>query len=51
LLARYILPIFSIFILLGRIITRDWARDSIAFLSTLFYAISAMHFTRRWWAF
>jgi hypothetical protein len=48
---RYILSIFPIFILLGRVSARDWVRDSIAFLSALFYAICAMHFARGWWGF
>lgn len=48
---RYILSVFPIFILLARITGRAWLRDSIAFLSALFYAICAMHFARGWWGF
>jgi hypothetical protein len=48
---RYTLAIFPIFIQLARITRRAWLRDSVAFLSTLFYAICAMHFARGWWGF
>jgi Gpi18-like mannosyltransferase len=48
---RYVLSVFPIYLLLGRIAARDWLRDSIAFLFALFYATCAMHFASGWWAF
>jgi Mannosyltransferase (PIG-V) len=48
---RYILAVFPLFILLGRAANRAWLRDSLAFLSSLLYAICIIHFVRGWWAF
>jgi Mannosyltransferase (PIG-V) len=48
---RYILPVFPIFMLMARASRKQWLRDAIIFLSSLFYAICAMHFVRGWWAF
>jgi hypothetical protein len=48
---RYLLGVFPLFMLGARVCRIPWLRDSLVFLSVLFYALCTMHFVRGWWAF
>ncbi len=48
---RYLLGVFPLFLLGANLFRQRWLRDSLAFLSILFYALGLMYFVRGWWAF
>jgi Gpi18-like mannosyltransferase len=48
---RYLLGVFPLFMLLAQLCRRAWIRESVAFLSLLFYALCTACFVRGWWAF
>jgi hypothetical protein len=48
---RYLLAVFPLFLVIGRITRRAWLRDSLAIVSLLFYALFLTQFIRGWWAF
>lgn len=48
---RYLLGVFPLFLLLGRLCRRACVRDSVAIVSIMLYALYEMHFVRGWWAF
>ena len=48
---RYLLAVFPFFMLLAQLCRRAWVRDSVVFVSLLFYAFCTTCLVRGWWTF